>query len=136
MSELFLDWDGISFKEFRKIANNPRGKRSRGWMKNRLGHVRRAIWSGPVSRGWYRRWAGGRVHIRLEAPEIPVPCALLLRVYLDDDHARVDMDITRWSKGETINRLFDTKYKNGKIGHAGPWIPWFTLKAAPSRTIR
>jgi len=155
MSELFLDWDGISFKEFRKIANNPRGKRSRGWMKNRLGHLwaaRLLHWAAKISVS-YRKSAGGRVHVQLVFDNIPCRSdsvgklfysggpttnaeKFVLRVYLDDDHARVDMDITRWSKGETINRLFDTKYKNGKIGHAGPWIPWFTLKGVPSRTSR
>lgn len=134
MSDLYLDWDAISFKEFRKIANNPTGKRSRGWMKNRIGHLRWILLrpQAPI-RCWYRRSAGGRVHVRIEIETFTRVeySDLLTRVYLDDDHARVDMDITRWSKGETINRLFDTKYKDGKIGHAGPWIRWFTLRPGP-----
>lgn len=134
MSELnpiYLDWDAVSFKEFCKIANAETGKRSKGWMKNRLGHLRNGVCLGgkfaPVE-FWYRCSAGGRVHVKIRSKTEPYgPEALLVRVYLDDDHARVDMDITRYSKGETINRLFDTKYKNGKIGHAGPWIPWFNF---------
>lgn len=130
MTTLYLDWDGISYKEFRKIANHPTGKRSRGWMKNRLGHL---SWTGIIERNsgavwaWYRRSSGGRVHVRIEGNAILSKSQqIVLRVYLDDDHARIDMDITRWSKGEEINRLFDTKYKNGKTRHSGPWQYWFT----------
>ena len=131
MSDIYLDWDGISFKEFRKIRNNPRGKRSRGWMKNRIGHLWR---TGVLDPSYpiqlrYRRSAGGRTHIWVySVAKVPTLESLLLRVYLDDDHARVDMDVTRWSKGESVNRIFDTKYKDGKTGHAGPWVPWFTTR--------
>jgi hypothetical protein len=132
MNPTFLDWDAISYKEFRKIANTKTGKRSRGWMKNRLRHLRNGVCLGgkfePVSL-WYRRSAGGRVHVKIVSKTEPyVPESLLVRVYLDDDHARVDMDITRYSKDQDINRLFDTKYQNGKIGHAGPWVKWFSVR--------
>jgi hypothetical protein len=137
MSDIYLDWDAISFKEFRKICNNPRGKRSRGWFKNRVGYLNRLGFIGMVgSTVYYRRSAGGRVHVRISGVPVGFYEHILTRVYLDDDHARVDMDITRWSKGETINRLFDTKFKNGKIGHAGPWIPWFTLRTGATEPKR
>ena len=96
-------------------------------MLNRLNLIGPQIHLQSV-RADYRKSAGGRVHVRLQltGPEISVPDQLVLRTFLDDDRARVYLDIVRWCRYEDTNRLFDSKYSGhtGKIGHAGPWIPW------------
>lgn len=131
MTTLYLDWD-ISYHYWSShTRDKPKGKRSIGWMKNRLRLFRRRLAVGLFPLGvWYRRSGSGRIHIALEFPEDALSnnTGIVFRTFLLDDPARVYLDIVRWCQGAETNRLFDTKYSKGRIRKAGPWVKWFTLR--------
>lgn len=128
---IYLDWD-VSFRYWSSHTRDAKaGKRSKGWMKNRLRLFEKRWWVWDKIRVLYRRSGSGRVHVSLEhIPPNPsmVERDLLLRALLLDDPARVYLDIVRWCQGEPTNRLFDVKYSDGKIRKAGPWVKWFVIR--------
>lgn len=136
MTTIFLDWD-VGYKDWLRKRDRPSGVRTRGWMENRLGLLRHTILS-KEKRIFadYRRSGSGRVHIRLWIiQDLDHLQELTIRTFLKDDPARVYMDIGRWCKGESTNRLFDTKWSKGKIRKAGPWKEWFILPTETAGSV-
>lgn len=128
MTVLYLDWD-VSFRYWSShTQDRATGKRSKGWMKNRLRLSENMLWF-DEARLLYRRSGSGRVHVSLETPfDVGDEARMLLRTLLQDDSARVYLDIVRWCRGEDTNRLFDVKYSKGKIRRAGPWVKWLVVR--------
>ena len=146
---VYIDWD-ISFRgwhshafrakaEVRKVPGGTmvhRAVRSKPWVETRVrawtkAQESRLLTSQMRFRVWYRQSAGGRVHLALDWPkhiDIGMANRYLLRYMLLDDPQRLDSDFIREAQGERVNRLFDSKFKAGKIGHAGPWHYWFTVR--------
>lgn len=119
---LYLDWD-VGYKDWLKRRSTGRVRSEPAMRKvlESFGEVRHIVVS-------YRRSSSGRVHVSLHyCGELVFDYSLLLRFLLWDDPARIRHDWFRHLKGESTNRLFDAKWKAGKLGRAGPWVPWFKL---------
>lgn len=129
---IFADWD-IGFKDWsRRTRARITGKRSMGWMKNRIRLWMQAVPGDLALEVYYRASGSKRVHIAVTfaGRTSGDMGALVFRTFIHDDAARVYLDIVRYCKRSDMNRLFDTKYNRhtGTIGHAGEWKLWFKVR--------
>ena len=71
---------------------------------------------------YWRKSANGNTHIKIELNILlPISQTFIMRAYLRDDVYRVVLDMARFYEGKEVNRLWDRKYKNGKLRIAGKW---------------
>ena len=69
-----------------------------------------------------RKSSNGNVHVRIESPYvISIMECFEIRALLGDDKARLAVDLVRDYKGMEINRIWDKKFKHGKLMKAGSW---------------
>lgn len=70
-----------------------------------------------------RKSSSGNVHVRIELSlNLDVYNIFKLRYYFGDDMNRIIIDMFRLQENETIDRLWDLKFVDNKIGHAGEWV--------------
>lgn len=89
-------------------------------------------------KAFYRESSSKNIHIRIQTKEkLTLLDSLLIRAYFGDDETRLMADMCRYFRSGKIDdlgkfasgdlleigRCFDEKWKNGKKGKAGHWIP-------------
>jgi hypothetical protein len=92
----------------------------------------------PRVKAFYRESSSKNVHILIESEKpLTLIDSLLIRAYFGDDQVRLRADMMRYFKSGKVDELgqyasgdllqvgrcFDQKWKDGKFGQAGHWIP-------------
>lgn len=71
---------------------------------------------------YVRKSCRKNVHLKIIPRfKLPLLTKFEIRALLGDDKYRLIIDLVRHYKGMELNRLWDTKFKKGKLYHAGRW---------------
>lgn len=122
MTDLYIDWDNVEFDTF------PRARELAAWCfaSDRWLVATMEKWAGKrqMFQFRYRRSSRRHLHVWVHAHRLSEVEQFALRALLRDDRTRLVIDLARLATGQSINRLWDTKWVEGRTYTAGPWTYW------------